>query len=296
MRPRLEGVDWRARLCCPRCRGLLAAGEGELRCASCPVRYEVNPAGVPILLIEEDRKRFADALARAAGMRADYERRGKRGGRARWRRRLAPPLPVYLNPSRPKLELSRDGLHLWLGGGGHRTRAYLNLDLAPFAGVDVAGNALRIPFCDSSCDTVACHALLEHVEEPWAVAGEIHRVLKPGGVAYVSAPFFHPWHGYPSDFFRFTREGLRRLFEKFEVVEEGVHAGPTTALLTFLTDYAKLFFPVHARNPLARAFNRTLVGAFGWMTAPLKYLDAWLLRKPEAYKLADTVYLVARKK
>ncbi|MFQ5662380.1 MAG: methyltransferase domain-containing protein [Terriglobia bacterium] len=288
-------IDWRRQLCCPACRGALIWSEQELRCQPCGARYEVTAAGVPILLTAEDRRRFAAALAEARGMATDYARRRQRGWRARLRRALVPPLPVYLNPAKPKPPKSPQGLMLWLGGGGRSMRAYVNLDLAPFDGVDLAANAARLPFLDSSCDTVACHALLEHVEDPAAVVAEIARVLKPGGSVDASVPFCHPWHGYPADYQRFTREGLARLFRDFECISLGVHAGPTTALLTFLTAYWKLIFPVHARNPLQRWFNRAVVALGGWVTAPWRYLDIWLNRRPEAHTLADTLYILARK-
>ncbi|MFB3154084.1 MAG: hypothetical protein ACE10I_06390 [Candidatus Acidiferrales bacterium] len=60
-------VDWRRYLCCPACRAPLAQVDGGLECGPCSVRYEVTPAGVPILLTEEDRRRFATLLEQAAG-------------------------------------------------------------------------------------------------------------------------------------------------------------------------------------------------------------------------------------
>jgi hypothetical protein len=44
-------------------------------------------------------------------------------------------------------------------------------------------------------------------------AKEIAAALKPGGKVYVQTPFAFEIHGYPQDFFRFTREALHLLFE-----------------------------------------------------------------------------------
>ncbi|MCY4447513.1 MAG: class I SAM-dependent methyltransferase [Chloroflexi bacterium] len=40
----------------------------------------------------------------------------------------------------------------------------------------------ELPFPDASFDAVFAHAVLQHVKEPIRALGEIHRVLRPGGV------------------------------------------------------------------------------------------------------------------
>lgn len=292
-----SAVHWREQLRCPQCRGGLAPSERALRCAACNVSYELA-GDVPILLTPDDRRRFAALLENAGGprMEEEYARRREAGLGARLERALTPPLPVYHNPAEPPLPRRADGLNLWLGGGGRETPGFVNLDLGPFPGVDLVAQAGRLPFADNACDAVACDALLEHVEDPAAVVAEIRRVLKPGAHVLATVPFCHPWHGYPADFQRFTRDGLRRLFGEFECVSLGVRTGPTATLLTFFTYYWKLFFPVHASNPVRRWFNRLVVGAWGWLTAPLRILDRWLNRRPDAHTLANHLYILARKK
>ncbi len=59
------------------------------------------------------------------------------------------------------------------------------------------------------------------LEEPEKALQECNRVLKPGGVAIYSVPFIWHLHEEPRDFYRYTKYGLKHLFEKtgFEVVE-----------------------------------------------------------------------------
>ena len=87
--------------------------------------------------------------------------------------------------------------------------------------VDLVGTAYEIPCEDDSFDSALCSAVLEHLEEPEAAIRECHRVLKPGGIAVYTVPFFWHLHEEPRDFFRYSRFGLQYLFEKagFEIVE-----------------------------------------------------------------------------
>lgn len=49
-------------------------------------------------------------------------------------------------------------------------------------------DAARLPFADASFDVLFCIDASEHFPEPEAVAQEFLRVLKPGGVFFLSAP------------------------------------------------------------------------------------------------------------
>ena len=72
---------------------------------------------------------------------------------------------------------------------------YQGIDIAPeFAGPDVLIRDISngIPFPDGAYDFVFCIEVLEHVPNPYGTLGEIHRVLKPGGVLVLSVP--NPYH------------------------------------------------------------------------------------------------------
>jgi len=76
-----------------------------------------------------------------------------------------------------------------------------------------------IPVEDARYDLVLMSQVLEHLPEPDAVLRELHRVLKPGGTLWLSAPLYYEEHEQPYDFFRFTQFGFRHLLEasRFEV-------------------------------------------------------------------------------
>ena len=70
--------------------------------------------------------------------------------------------------------------------------------------------------------------------------------------------------------------------------ETGVRTGPTATLLTFVLEYAKVVAP----GPL----KRPVYAALGWIVWPLRGLDRWLNRKPDAHVLANSIYALVRKR
>lgn len=80
-------------------------------------------------------------------------------------------------------------------------------------------------FTNNSFDAFYAASVFEHVEFPWVAAAAIHRVLKPGGWAYIATHQTFPVHGYPSDYTRWTDNGLRALFGwvGFDVVSAGMN-------------------------------------------------------------------------
>lgn len=99
----------------------------------------------------------------------------------------------------------------------------LDLKVTPHQGVDpdVFGTAYNLPFREDSIDCVLSTAVLEHLETPQIALEEAYRALVPGGHAIYTAPLYWHLHEQPRDFFRYTKHGLRHLFEKagFEVAE-----------------------------------------------------------------------------
>jgi SAM-dependent methyltransferase len=64
--------------------------------------------------------------------------------------------------------------------------------------------------------SVFCLSVLEHCEQPFRMAENITRLLAPGGVVCISVPFAWKFHAYPSDYWRFTHEGVKKLFPELE--------------------------------------------------------------------------------
>jgi SAM-dependent methyltransferase len=80
-----------------------------------------------------------------------------------------------------------------------------------YAPIDYRCDLTAIPVPDSTYDLVLCTQVMEHVPDPLAVLREFHRVLKPGGQAWLTAPLFFAEHEKPFDFHRFTQFAWRRM-------------------------------------------------------------------------------------
>lgn len=87
------------------------------------------------------------------------------------------------------------------------------LDLAgDFAEIDAALNGRRF-------GTIFCLSVLEHCEAPFQMAENLTRLLAEGGRLCVSVPFAWKFHGYPCDYWRFTHEGVKKLFPRLSFEE-----------------------------------------------------------------------------
>lgn len=122
-----------------------------------------------------------------------------------------------------ELERNSSGLFADIGAG-FRNKLYSNclyLEVYPGRTVDVVFEPGEpIPLQSNSLDGLGCFSVLEHVPQPWMLARELVRVVKPGGKLMIDYPFLQPFHGYPNHYFNATREGLRTLFENdVEIVE-----------------------------------------------------------------------------
>ena len=91
----------------------------------------------------------------------------------------------------------------------------LYVEVYPSSSADIImAPGSRYPIASGSLDGIGCFAVLEHVEQPWLVAEEFRRMLKPGGKVFIDWPFLQPVHGYPSHYYNATRDGLRRMFDE----------------------------------------------------------------------------------
>lgn len=204
-------------------------------------------------------------------------------------------------PCTPLADVIRGTEHLRivdLGAGGRKLALWVEtVDFAPFPGTTHVCDFVRgrTPYEDGSVDVVIATGILQHVADDRRFIAEVYRMLKPGGMVHVEAPFLVQWHPDPIDCRRFTLQGLEFFLHDagFKIVKSGAHIGPTVALLTLTSYWLNLLF--RGRSPLSRGMGTAALAAFSVVAWPLRYLDRWLIRKPDAHRIAFGVYATARK-
>lgn len=79
-----------------------------------------------------------------------------------------------------------------LGCGADKKQGYVNLDWQSLTNPDVVHdlNNLPYPFPDNSFELVEAFHVLEHLDKPFLVMKEMHRILKPGGALHIKVPHF----------------------------------------------------------------------------------------------------------
>jgi hypothetical protein len=103
---------------------------------------------------------------------------------------------------------------------------------------EVAPNAPQVDIHDLSrygtgtYDFVILDEILEHVRKPWLALDEVYKILKVGGCLITSSPFMIAEHKCPDDYWRFTKDGLRVLLERFRDVR--VHSWGNPRAVSYL--------------------------------------------------------------
>lgn len=233
-------------LACPVCRHPLRRGaDGALACAGCGAG-PFDRCGDRDVLID-----FADSvLEREATLASGGSSVVRRGRWKEWLGNLVNGrngfAPHYARDMIARLEAGGNQAPavLVIGGGqvGNGSEALyasacvrvIALDIYLSPDVTLLADAHRLPLRDGSVDAVWIQSVLEHALEPWRIVEEIHRVLKPGGLVFADTSFLWPVCEGGYDFTRFTANGHRWLFRRFEVIDAGSSSGPGTVALVAL--------------------------------------------------------------
>lgn len=122
------------------------------------------------------------------------------------------------------------------------TKNMIHLDIVEDHQPHVVGDLHAIPFTDNTFDTIVNIGVMLHCQRPWHVVQEFKRVLKNGGIVICDTPFLQPIQKDPTDYYRFTQEGLRTLFEYygFETLELHYMHGLTHVLGLVIYDWLRI--------------------------------------------------------
>ena len=140
---------------------------------------------------------------------------------------------------------------------------YLGIDMQPGDGVDLVADLTTDPrtwpepLRSTKFRTIICMSVMEHVRDVYRFAANLKQLLAEDGTAFISVPWVWRFHGYPSDYWRFSPEALKFLFEPLALDEKAScvsyqPAGEVTPLtaqgLSVYPDYDKDVAPPPAKK------------------------------------------------
>jgi Methyltransferase domain len=171
-------------------------------------------------------------------------------------------------------------LHLSAGGTAERFEHVIEAEAAVFRHTDLICDSHRLPFKDDVFEAVIALNAFEHYRDPLSAAGEIRRVLQPGGCVVIHTAFLQPLHEAPWRFYNCTRYGLEAWFADFETerlhVSENFHPGYSLSWVASDCEFA-------LRSHLSD------VAADRFLATPLHQIVS-LWRAPRGVKTADPLW------
>lgn len=171
---------------------------------------------------------------------------------------------------------------------------YVGFDVESHPRVDVVGFNWDLPFQENEFDALISTQVLEHTAKITETVQEIRRVVKNGGLIYVSVPLTFPEHGIPYDFYRFTRYGLMEVFKDFEIIEIVPHNGYIAtmfrlwnAFLNYIPGARFFLFPIFFINNLLALIADGLARAASYLPVPIvkEAYDKLYMGMTESYSM-----------
>jgi len=109
---------------------------------------------------------------------------------------------------------------------------YVGVDMEEGENVDVVldltkdFNVVNRKLGNRKFKTIIMFSVLEHCRNPWKLARNITKLLDHNGILFVNAPFCHHLHSYPGDYWRFTPDAIKILFDlDFDTHEGNISTG-----------------------------------------------------------------------
>ncbi|MDE3094386.1 MAG: class I SAM-dependent methyltransferase [Chloroflexota bacterium] len=141
----------------------------------------------------------------------------------------------------------------------------------------------RLPFVDAAFDRVICTETLEHVDDDRVLAGELQRVLKPGGILAVSVPdeFSEKIFWKLSEHYRTQVGGHVRVYRRRQIVGLLRDAGLEPYAVRYRHSLETLYWLSHValwsewgkQGPVTGAFRRALDSARARRSAIVTAID-----------------------
>jgi len=258
-------------------------------------QYQLLNGSVPILLTDE--KWAIEYASDSARMSSEYTLDALKSNESLAKRIKSKLNQDYRTETSKKAflqlfqGLEDDALCLSVGGGPVRFHSMLtNVNIGPFPNVDIVADAHCLPYADESVDVIHSEAVFEHLHTPYRAAQEMHRVLRPGGRAYVCTPFLQAYHGYPHHYQNYTLTGHCHLFDSvgFDVIESGTCVGPVYTIVSLVACFLATYPPY--------PFNYLLRYLWGGIGAIIRPMDLIVNKSKDSHIMASTTYAIIQKR
>lgn len=147
------------------------------------------------------------------------------------------------------------GVVIDLGGGKNpsyerfwhiKPKEFIRVDINEKTEPDVVADLNKLlPFSDNFADSVFLFNVIYILENPTKTLQEIGRILKPGGKLFITSPFIFNEAKEPSDYWRFTSEGLEKILKEAGFNEFLVKpVGERFSAAAYLISPFLLFWPI----------------------------------------------------
>ena len=178
---------------------------------------------------------------------------------------------------------------LELGGGPNSLQisGVVNCDINSYETVDIIGDARKLPFKDGAFQGIICNSVLEHIFEVDKVVNECFRILDKGGYIFMCVPQVCGLH-HTVDYFRWTLPGLKKQFDKFSIIDQGVILGPAMFVSQIIISLFRSLTPF-------KFINSTICFFLEWLLFPLRFLDILGKNNKDYEDYAHTIYIIGKK-
>ncbi len=202
---------------------------------------------------------------------------------------------VYVRSALDKLlrQYNNDSFILNVGSGNKRILPHIkNLDITAGENVDYVCSAEKIPIEDDCVDCIITQEAFEHISKPKQALKECYRILKKGGKIYFQVPFIIGYHPGPTDFYRFTREGMENFLSDvgFKVDKVDITEAGAVGFYRIAVE----FFAILFSGPISSLYI-PFKGIFSILLYPIKMIDFWFRLSKQRDRIPGGYYAIGKK-
>lgn len=204
--------------CCPNCESSLFSEKDKIKCLTCHGEYFFNfDSGQPDLRLKKRKNvNFKFVIAGEEFEDNNFDFKILKVNSENEINYPKDKIPHHISKELlsyfPKAK-SPESTMLDIGCGSTLHREVCEYAGFRYIGLDynspeacVLGDAHALPFKENSFEFLLSIAVLEHIQNPFVMLREAHRVLKPGGKLIGTVSFLEPFHG--NSFYHHTHLGL----------------------------------------------------------------------------------------